>query len=263
MPGPWGAGPWGMGPWGAGTPLTVRRVYASSTHTVVVELSREPRHVTVLGFGDALRPATWIVESITTAMPFIVVACRVFGDGTKVELYLQRALEGFLNVLRVKSDDLVAPDGSPIGLPNFGLFRGVTLAPRALPDAKAKDLRSPPFEDRGILFTAAGDYALQDGVELLQKLILRRLTTAPGGFFHLPDYGIGLQVKVGITPNDLVNLRREVERQVLLEPDVEAAVARATLTRDGRLDLTVRVRLRASQREVLVPIPVQPPGVAL
>ena len=42
---------------------------------------------------------------------------------------------------------------------------------------------------------ADGDYVADEGTELMKKLILRRLLTPKGAFFHLPDYGYGLAVK--------------------------------------------------------------------
>ena len=86
---------------------------------------------------------------------------------------------------------------------------------------------------------AGGDYVLQQGTALVRKLVIRRLITRPGDFYHLPDYGLGLRIKEPV-PGEIITLRGEIERQVELEPDVEAALA--TLSFSGNV-LTIQVKV--------------------
>ena len=74
-----------------------------------------------------------------------------------------------------------------------------------------------------------GDYAEDTGLTLLRKLVARRLFTPKGGFFHLPDYGLGFGVKEPINPTRLVALQTEVIRQVKLEPEIASVSATITV----------------------------------
>jgi hypothetical protein len=101
-----------------------------------------------------------------------------------------------------------------------------------------------PFEGGTLQIDASGDYKTETGVALVRKLILRRLTSTPGDFFHLPDYGIGLNVKGRIPTSDLVKLKAEIERQVLLEPEVAQCEASLLLLPENVLQVQVRGQLK-------------------
>lgn len=105
-----------------------------------------------------------------------------------------------------------------------------------------------PFEVGGTLkITSGGDYASMSGAELVKKLVLRRLMSKPGDFFHLPNYGIGLREKEP-TPNvDLKKLAKQIEEQVNLEPEV--ASSRASLAYSagtGALVIQLKILLKAT-----------------
>lgn len=106
--------------------------------------------------------------------------------------------------------------------------------------------------------TTGGDYASQSGEALVKKLILRRLISKPGDFFHLPNYGVGLRVKEPIPTVDLRKLAVQIEQQINLEPEV--AESRANLSYaagTGMLVVSVKVRLKATgdviQADLAVP----------
>lgn len=103
-----------------------------------------------------------------------------------------------------------------------------------------------------------GDYVSQSGAELVKKLVLRRLISKPGDFFHLPNYGVGLRVKEPIPTVDLKKLAVQIEQQVNLEPEV--AESRANLSYaagTGSLVVSLKVRLKATgdviQADLVVP----------
>jgi hypothetical protein len=83
-----------------------------------------------------------------------------------------------------------------------------------------------------------GDYQDMSGADLLRKLVLRRLMTPRGGFFHLPQYGLGI-IEKRLWP-DIAVLKGQVEREVRREPEVVDDAASIQLTTGGVL--TVRVK---------------------
>lgn len=91
------------------------------------------------------------------------------------------------------------------------------------------------------LQVVGGDYDFDEGTTLLKKLIIRRLTTSPGEFFHLPAYGLGFRVKRPVSPNDLPALQKKIEEQVLHEPDVASVKATLTMGANGILNIQVKV----------------------
>mgnify|MGYP001205205386 CR=1 FL=1 len=99
--------------------------------------------------------------------------------------------------------------------------------------------------------TEQGQDQAQRGAALLRKLIIRRLTTTPGDFFHLPKYGVGLKVKQPIPAGNLVRFRTLVERELLLEPDL-AQVAVAITQSSNILTIQVRAVLTKSGQQVSV-----------
>lgn len=72
-------------------------------------------------------------------------------------------------------------------------------------------------------YDSAGDLVNDFGIESLRKRIFRRINTAAGGFFHLPNYGTDLSIKQAITPGQLLSVQRRIQEQVLREPDVVRA----------------------------------------
>lgn len=93
--------------------------------------------------------------------------------------------------------------------------------------------------------TSAGDYGLHSGVPFVKKMILRRLMTAPGDFFHLPTYGVGLKVKEPLPVQRLVSLRKLIELQLAKEPEIEALSVNLTQYAESNVllvDIKGRVR---------------------
>jgi len=92
---------------------------------------------------------------------------------------------------------------------------------------------------------SAGDYQTMGGVELVRKLIIRRLTTRPGEFFHLPDYGFPFQTADVVRPVELVKLRAALREAVKREPEVkDAGVGLSLDSANGVLTVTVRAALQ-------------------
>jgi hypothetical protein len=139
-----------------------------------------------------------------------------------------------------------------ISSPYSALFNGLVASqPTSVAIVRQRDLANPPappgLNSIGgtLVMDASGDYKLVSGAALLKKLILRRLTTRPGEFAHLPNYGLGFAVKEPLRDSDLIALRGDVEAQVLLEPDV--ATANVLLSFNNAEGIVV-CRIRATMR---------------
>lgn len=262
---PWGTGPWGLTSWGsAPSALSFANALANSTNTILVTLSAEPKHTSGFDTGDALNPLTWQVVRLDTTPPtaFTVLAAREFDPPFQFEILVLEPLGDVRVKHRVSSIDLQAPSGIIITAPSSFDFDGLVDVDLSTPAARTatrrhttRDLANPPApsvagaESIGgtLKITASGEYELEEGTPLLRKLIMRRLTTQPGEFFHLPDYGIGLIVKEPIMARNMFDLKRSIEEQVKLEPEVADAEATLRLSRDGVLTVQLRVQTRSGQ----------------
>ncbi len=132
-------------------------------------------------------------------------------------------------------------------------FVGLTLRPDTIQtDARdgdrIQDLANPAVGRDSLLLppqvatyqlTDTGDLGLDKSEEAsLRKRILRRVTVAAGGFFHLPNYGAGQKLKGKLTVDAVDRLRSRIRAQVLQEPDV--------------VDVKVTVRLATGSTSALV-----------
>lgn len=245
---------------GAGT--SILKALAVSTRDVQVSLSGEPLRSSAFGSGDALNPATWSVQRLDTAVlltPVNVVAISPL-------VYQITTLEEFGPVEvthRISSSTLLDSAGNLLKPPRQADFAGVlnedavkSSSAAARQRGGASDLANYPatvqLEGLGgtLRVSGGGDYVLVSGAELVRKLIMRRLVTRPGDFFHLPAYGIGVSNKEPVTGPALGRLRDEVVRQVKLEPEVQEASASLLLDSNGILTAQVRAKLRATGQAV-------------
>ena len=267
----WGTGSWGTSAWGVGTALadlTITAARATSPRSVLVTLSREPLAASTIGSGDALNPLTWsLAPSATGGTPLVVLSVAMRSTVTFELLTLER-FDAFPRTMVVASTTLRTASGVVISDPNSATFFGMALSNPAQPVRAERDLENPPFDIEthpgGTLFVdASGDYVNQQGVPFLRKLVYRRLVTVPGGFFHLPDYGLGIRLKEPVRIPDLNKLRAAIQLQLLREPEFSVVRVRLTLTPDGVLTIIVRAILSQTNEEVTLPVQVAPPGVDL
>jgi hypothetical protein len=270
----YGISPYGIGLYGGMVAdLSISQAVAISTHVVQVTLTKQPQNILKSLPGDVLNPATWSITRGDTGQGFNIL------EITKVSetVWDIRTLESFAsaNVFHtVSSSVLLDTGGSVIDVPRSAQFRGLLDASKATPERRAatrnqaiRDYRNPPAPSglnslSGTLIIGTdGDYQLEDGQTLVRKLIYRRLTTIPGSFWHLPNYGAGIRVKEPVPATGLIKLRAEIERQVKLEPEVERV--RVSLRQSANsLIITVRARLRPTGQQVTFPLQV-PFGVQL
>jgi hypothetical protein len=234
---------------------------AVSTREVDVTTSNLVQDNSPFLVGDALNPNTWMLQRLDTFAFLHVVEAVQVGTYT-YRLLLLEELGPAAATHRVSSTTLLDVGGSPIVSPRSADFLGLldantlTVADRlANSRVRTKDFANPQLPGSTFLagtlqLDPSGDYKLESGPALVRKLILRRLMSSPGDFFHLPNYGIGFRVKEPLPVADLVKLKAAVEAQCAKEPEVEAASATLSLSTGGVLNVAVAARLRKTGEQV-------------
>lgn len=224
-----------------------------------------PDHaVSPSGIGDALNPASWLIHNRETGAPFTVLQAAQVAP-TTFDITVQEQLPSHLHELTV---------GSP-GLLLSGVMHAFTFTIQGMlwrevftPDgASARkrrvgtdlDNKPTPLPQSsligGTLTIRGGDYATVQGPELVKKLQLRRLTTRRGGFFHLPNYGLGvLASKQPLPITDLLKQKAEIERQARLEPEVQSVACQLTVDAGGIVALSVTSQLHATDEQTNITI---------
>ena len=255
----YGRDPWGLSPWGAsalGDGIHLVSAVALSTREVQVTLSGLALAEAQTAPGDALNPATWVLQRLDTMEYLNVVAVRPASPTAYILTTVQEF--GAADVThRVSSTTLLDPSGILLAPPRAADYLGILAADKATQDAMiarrqaiSRDIANPQLPPPGgllagtLIVNAAGDYEMEAGTPLVKKLILRRLTSSPGDFFHLPEYGIGFKVKDPVPSSDLVKLRAAVELQVRREPEVQDVAATLYLQPGNVLYIQLKARLR-------------------
>ena len=256
----WGIDPYGTSLLGStlhGADLFLVSAVAISTHDVQVTLSLAPRHLSASGPGDALNPATWVVQRVDTA-EFFDIAEVVEESATVYTLHTLQPFGSVAVLHNAGSNSLLSLAGAVLGTPRIARFLGVSSAQTAEDALIAtlnitpRDVANPqvPRDDQGeyggtLQIDSSGDYVPVSGGPFVRKMIFRRLTTARGEFFHLPNYGIDFPVKEPIRAGELPLLKAEIERQIKREPEVVDVRAVLTMAANGVLTAKVRARLKS------------------
>jgi hypothetical protein len=254
---------------------SIVKAIAYSTREVDVTVSNLVQDNGAFLAGDALNPTTWTVQRLDTAELFHVVGVTQEGTYT----YRLLCVETFGPVVvmhRVGSTTLKDMSGGVIVSPRSADFLGLLEDTQASIGAQlaaqrvtSRDLANAQTGGLAVAagtlqITATGDYATVTGDELVKKLILRRLLSSPGDFFHLPTYGAGLREKERLLQTDLPKVQRGIELQVQQEPEVEAVSVSMTLTpATGELDLQVRAKSRKTGASIAVGLQFGEGGVVL
>lgn len=258
----WGAGSYGLSGWGVGAGFGVVTAFAASLQSVRVVLTQAPLAAYPTGTGDALNPLSWSITRPDTGAVFTVATVTQISATSFVLTTIER-LRGASTEYRLDASAVTLPTGAPMLTPSFALFAGIapSASAAATPDDRQRDFRNWPVPRNpagGTLeIGSGGDYVEDSGAALVRKLVLRRLMSTPGDWFHLPAYGIGLRLKEPLAAVALATLQAEIKRQVLREIEVADAAVRLTLTTAGALAVDVRARLRDGT-DTLVQLTVTP-----
>jgi hypothetical protein len=238
--------------------------YAISTNEIIVNASGNLLQRSTVLYGDATNPNTWASVRLDTNELVPIVSVQTLTPATIV-LRTLHPLPSSSVQLDLQSNTLLDSLGGLVAI-RILTFAGMTEAAYSTPDKLAvsktissRDLlnRQVPNENgslSGTLVVKGGDYSNQSGVELLRKLILRRLIATPGDFYHLPNYGVGLRVKSPLPAGDLIKLQARVKQQIQQEQEVNSVTVTITQSRNVLfVNVSVTVKSTGSRLEVGMP----------
>lgn len=248
----WGLESWGYTDWGTDPDLFLESAVALNTHAVVVTFSRPARCSSQVAIGDALNPATWTASRVSTGEAYTPVLVQRISD-RRVVVTFREALASWHYYHRIGSTTLQADTRVLISAPYSVDFRGVLATTELNEPSGPFDLLTTDVVAGGLRTTEAGGYARVYGVELIKKMIFRRLTTMPGGFFHIPEseFGVDLKIKGVLKTSNLASLRRKIVDEIGREPGVLESAVSLTL-RSGVLSIHIRARTEQGLVETTV-----------
>ena len=265
----WGTSSYGLSVWGTAVlpAPAVLSAIATSERTVEVRLSSAALANSQIGRGDALNPQSWDVRDFVSGETFHVIAVRKISADT-FELYTLFKFGNFKVIHLVDATAVLKSTGIPYGSPTTFQFLGCAATRRKVQPSHGVDIANPPFDTNGrpggtLRVGSSGDYDDESGLDFYRKIIIRRLTTLPGGFFHMPDYGLGLRLKEQLPINDMVRLQAQIELELAREPEFQSVHARLSLSTSGVLLIEVQVRLTGTGAQLVVPVQVAAPRVQL
>lgn len=266
--GMWGTGAWGTSPWGglATTVPTFGAVFAAGDRLIRVNLDAAAQTISPNALGDALNPATWTVTVPSTGKVYTVLAVAQTGP-TAFDLLLLEELPTHFVDVELTTSTLRNAAGIPVPTQLSATFRGVRLEATNTVENRtvrkgngARDIANPPTPNSpvggALEINSGGDYMMDSGDALLRKLIIRRLVSTPGDFFHLPNYGLGLRQKEPLPINDIRALKRAIVNEITKEPDIIGCEANVTLGADT-IFIGLRVKSRASGTSIEFGIPLR------
>jgi hypothetical protein len=249
--------------------ITITSAMAIGTNEVKVFLNNPPKRNSSTGTGDALNPLTWDIQRLDTAEVLSVAFVNMYGP-TIFGLVISGKFGDASVLHRVGSSTLLSETNELILPPKYVDFIGIsTLEDSQFGLAKLRktypvDISNPHtpslnIETTGgtLIINSSGDYETVTGEELIKKLIIRRLITNPGDFFHIPEYGIGLPVKETISTSDLVSLKSSIEKQIKREKEVSDCLAQIEMSADGVLNIKIKATLRDTGKQIEVGIQTQ------
>jgi hypothetical protein len=250
-----------------GLGIAFHEAHAIATNIVRLTLTGPAMHTSATAPGDAINPATWTIQR----MDNLAYINAVYVKPVTPNIYDITCLQPFgTNAvqLTISTITLLDVNGVVCVPPRHANFAGIQNEDDVNPVARAainrqvgRDIANPPTPrtDLGVvggtMLVKGGDYQSVTGVDLVRKLILRRIITMPGEFFHLPDYGLGIGEKEPMTTSALLKLKSRAEKQIRKETEVVDAAVSITSMSNGTLILQVRAKTKGGQvADVTVPL---------
>ncbi len=137
------------------------------------------------------------------------------------------------------------------------LGRGIAAGPRYVQADQYRDWAMTYFPNdpkqpvSTWRFDSTGDIGIQNNLESLQKRIYRRLSTKPGGFRHLPGYGVDLKLKTLFRSGRANEIANELRKQIREEPDVlDAGIAVKLRFANNSPYVEISVRVQMIDRQI-------------
>jgi len=242
-------GSWGGSTWGGLTvTISLESAAALGQRLVDVWLTGVPAASDPYAIGDALNPLIWSISRADTG-EVLTVAGVTRVSAQRYRLQTIETLGPVSVTHTVSTETLRAVSGTLCIPPRSATFAGIesldtplAIADRPIDLATAGVVSGSAILGGSMVVGDDGDYTTHSGDELLRKLIIRRLITRRGAFTHLPEYGLGLPVKMPLRSSMLATLKTQIEQECLKEQDVAAASASLTVQPDGYLLIVLKVR---------------------
>lgn len=233
----------------------IARAYPVTWRTMRFVLTHAPDYaVSSSGPGDALNPSSWTVENLATSTYLTTISVK------QVD-----AVTFDVNTIETLPSSLIGVGAGISGLYFSGAAVSSTEAVKGMNWAAVNtnagisaqkrqvttDLANPPTSQGqntsgvgGTLQIAGGDYINDIGDAFVKKMIYRLLVTPPGGFFHLPNWGLGiLNPKALIKPSQLLAAKASIEQIISSNvPEVSQVQAQLKLTAGGILYIIVNAK---------------------
>jgi hypothetical protein len=228
----------------------------TSLNTVDVVFDLEPKHIDPTDPKDATNEDNWTitVSGAPSGSPVRLVQSIIYVGENTVRINFDGPLvptatytfEG--TSIESVDDESLLTDPFSFSFVAYDKERGATEP--LLSNAQSYDLANPQTpttagsdQSLGTLqVTDEGDLENDTGRAALKKRILRRVSTVPGGFAHLPTYGVDLQEGKLIRSTDLRRIQINVEKQVREEPGVVSVRVAIAQPSPGIIRLRIRVR---------------------
>lgn len=233
---------WGLDVWGADPTFAMDSAVAATTHSVYVTFSRAPRAVSPLSLGDALRLSTWSISGHDFSDTKVVVASRMVGT-RRAEITVSAPFKSSNYVYKIEATTLMSSTGVYVTPPYELRFRGLLPADPITDPTRTFDFKNSDIVGGSLEVNTAGSYARIHGIELIRKMIFRRLSTMPGSFFHLTtdEFGLGIRSKELLRFSAIPNMKKRIEDEINKEPGIAGTVATVDL-KDGLLSVKLKVQ---------------------
>lgn len=252
------AGGFGTSTWG-GISVTTQLLDAVplGPRLVAAKLEGEPLQSSQYVVGDALCVNTWTITRPDRVSPLFITGVHKV-SGTEFRLQLADTLGDDSVTHTLSAQQLRSKSGLLAVYPRDITFAGppyqaVVPSPTIADPIDLKGQSSYQNGAPGGLSVGAdGDYDEESGAPLIRKLILRRLLTPKGAFYHLPNYGFGLRPKMFLRPSQLQLLKSAMREEIVRERGVANADLSLRLSREGVLTVSITVALQ--KPNILVPV---------
>lgn len=238
----YGFGAWGLDFWGTDPNLLLEGAVAVNTHAVLVTCSRPLRITSSIATGDALNPGTWVASYSSDGAPMTPSFVEKVSE-RQVVITFREALRSWNNYHTIGSTTLQADNNVLVSAPYSLLYRGVLPTTAVNEPTGPFDLLTTDIVGGSLKTNENGGYVRVYGVDLIRKMIFRRLTTMPGAYFYMSqeEFGVGLKIKGLLRSSSLLQLQREIKDEILQEPGTVDAKVALTLG-SGVLSIFARVQ---------------------
>lgn len=228
--GKWYGYVWG-GSGGLVSPFELLRARAVGGNVVRVTFNAPPKLDDPISIDDAARVLNWTLSRLDKTQKLTILTVRpVAGDPNSIELIIAERWTSKAAEYRLEAAGTILDLTLQKALqqPAQADFLGTQefLQRRSERQERLFDLfnsqTEPDLINGGLEVSTDGDYQLESGIQLLKKLIIRRIVSAEDDFLHLAGtgYGFGAQEKELQLPTALASQQRRLKLQIDREPNV-------------------------------------------